>query len=190
MLHVCLEFLRVGVHPRVLDIGDAMKGHYRDFAVAGLGYRLLELLQRALRLTVKGLWHQQCVVLRRIKRTSTACSRELIPSVFQHLDRNVAGRITGVAEADGLRNSVSGTLLLDVSHVRVDLAWRLPSDSAMPSCVVANFKSRLVQSADLLPRHVVFFISREVEAFRDEERRSETELLQEWADVFRRNFNI
>ena len=74
MLHVCLEFLRVGVHPRVLDVGDAMKGHYRDFAVAGLGYRLLELLQRALRFAVKGLRHQQRIVFFRIISLGSAGS--------------------------------------------------------------------------------------------------------------------
>jgi hypothetical protein len=76
MLHVGLELFRVGVDPRMLNVGYAMKGHYGNLSVTCLGHRLLELLQCALRLAVEGLGHQQRVVFFRVIGLRAAGSSE------------------------------------------------------------------------------------------------------------------
>ena len=76
VLHVGLKFLWVGVDPRVLYVRYPVKGHDGDLAVACLGHRLLELLERALWFSVEGLRHEQGIVFCRFVGSGSAAETQ------------------------------------------------------------------------------------------------------------------
>lgn len=183
MLHVSLEFLRVSVHPRVLDVGDPMKSHHRDLAVDCLGYRLLELLERALRFAVEGLRHEEWVIPDWIVSPRSPGTGKAVASDTQNAYGSVTCLVSRIAKADRFGYSVFFALLLDILDIGIHLLGCLSGHRQVPASVVTDLKAVRMELLDLFPSHVILLVLGKVEAFGDEEGRSKAILLKQWSNI-------
>src|SRR5207245_8392209 len=72
------------------------------------------------------------------------------------------------------------TLRADAAKLSRQVCERLLRHALVIKRMVADLEAVLVKLRDLVPRHVVLLVRREVEAFRDKERGAELVFQEEW----------
>lgn len=195
ILHVFFEVLEIGVDPRMLDGGDAMKAENCDLSVLGLIDRPHKILHFPVGAGVAGGGDEQGIVdLGIVSGTARPASpvpvfgTDTAPGeeeavLLQHANRSEIVSESREAKGHRFGDPVVGTTLVDVGEGGEEFFLIQARDVSVVLGVVPDLISHVVELTDLFPGNVVVRILEEAESLRDVKGGTEAVLLEYFRDV-------